>query len=307
MSYVLYFTSLSDIESLLEAEKFGLLHRIKLSAAKRGKTRPTSVKRKISKSMAGTSNFAGKEHSSKGKQNISDGRGNYDPIKGKKWYVRKADSKTYRKNRNPSEVVYQHGREVRKGKGLPESFISFCDFIIEGRDADLYHGTTMNNAMKILRSGKIHASYNGQTSLTRDKSVASTFGNEGVHFKINQRTLSQTKKITPTDWHKGGSVRDERGSKSRDTTMGRSEAEESVKGDVHLKHVHTLVMHKDDYHAMAGPKTEHEKAHEKAAKEGRTEMLPGSASSHRTRMKKTKEFHSLLDKHGIKLELSDKR
>jgi hypothetical protein len=75
MSYVLYFTSLSDIESLLEAEKFGLLHRIKLSAAKRGRTRPTSVKRKISKSMAGTSNFAGKEHSSQGKQKISDGSG----------------------------------------------------------------------------------------------------------------------------------------------------------------------------------------------------------------------------------------
>jgi len=125
-----YFISIADLHSSLdEAEKFGLLHRIKLSVAKKGKPRPTSVKRKISKSMKGTSNFAGKEHSSKGKQNISDGRGSYDPIKGKKWYVNKHTSKTWRKTRNPTEVIYQHGRIVRKGKGLPEEFVSFKNFI----------------------------------------------------------------------------------------------------------------------------------------------------------------------------------
>jgi hypothetical protein len=192
-----------------------------------------------------------------------------------------------------------------------KTFKTFADSLIEGRDADLYHGTSMNKAIKILRAGKIHASYNGHTSLSRDKSVAKTFANKSddhpVVFKVNQRTLSQTKKITPTDWHMGGSIKDERGSKSRDTTIRRSEAEESVKGDVHLKHVHTVVMHKDDYHHMAGPKTEHEKAHEAAAKRGESEMRPGSASSHRNRMKKTKEFHSLLDKHGLKLELTNKR
>lgn len=196
-----------------------------------------------------------------------------------------------------------------------KTFKQFRESLIEGRDADLYHGTSFKHAMKILRSGKIHASYNGHTSLTRDRSFARSFShrhdtgfdhNPGVHFKVNQRTLSQTRRITPTDWHLGGSVKDEKHAADRDHSERRSESEESVKGDIHLKHVHTLVMHKDDYHAMAGPKTEHEKAHEKAAKEGRTEMLPGSASSHRTRMKKTKEFHSLLDKHGIKLELSDK-
>ena len=171
MSYVLYFTSLSDIESLLEAEKFGLLHRIKLSAAKRGRTRPTSVKRKISKSMAGTSNFAGKEHSSQGKQKISDGRGNYDPIKGKKWYVRKADSKTYRKNSNPSEVVYQHGRVVRKGKGLPEStmytFKQFAEDVInynhhstswQVRDNDTKR-MKYDNPHVIIKSAKPHIDY----------------------------------------------------------------------------------------------------------------------------------------------------
>jgi len=120
--------SLLDFSYLFEAEKFGIRHRIKLSVAKKGKPRPSSVRRKISKSMAGKSNFAGKEHTSKGKQNISDGRGDYDPIKGKKWYVTKSSGKTYRKNRNPSEVIYQHGRVVRKGKGLPESFASFREF-----------------------------------------------------------------------------------------------------------------------------------------------------------------------------------
>lgn len=80
--------------------------------------------------MAGKSNFAGKKHSAKGKENISIGRGDYDPIKGKKWYVRKKDSKTYRKDRNPTEVLYQHGRIVRKGKGLPEEFQSFKTFLL---------------------------------------------------------------------------------------------------------------------------------------------------------------------------------
>jgi len=187
--------------------------------------------------------------------------------------------------------------------------IKFKQFISEGRDADLYHGTSMSRAMKILRSGKIHASYNGHTSLTRDKSTAQTFAHKSdgpVIFKVNQRTLSHTKKIIPTDWHMGGSVRDEKHAKDRETEMRRSESEEAVKGDIHLKHVHTLVMHKDDYHAMAGPKTEHEIAHEAAAKRGEYEMRPGSATSYRNRMKKTKEFHSLLDKHGIKLHLSNK-
>jgi hypothetical protein len=145
--------------------------------------------------------------------------------------------------------------------------------------------------------------------LTRDKSVASNYGHEGVHFKINQRSLSQTKKITPTDWHMGGSVKDGKNKKDREPIMRRSEAEESVKGDVHIKHAHTLVMHKDDYHRMAGPKTEHEKAHETAAKKGEEKpwWIPASATSHRNRMRKTKKFHSLLDKHGIKLELTNKR
>jgi len=121
-----YFSSLAHLHaSLQEAEKFGLLHRIKLSVAKKGKPRPTSVKRKISKSMKGSSNFAGKEHSSLDKQKISDGRGDYDPIKDKKWYINKYSGKTWRKTRNPTEVIYQHGRIVRGGKGLPEEFTTF--------------------------------------------------------------------------------------------------------------------------------------------------------------------------------------
>jgi hypothetical protein len=125
-------SSILDFSYLFEAEKFGIRHRIKLSVAKKGKPRPSSVKKKISQSMAGKSNFAGKEHTSKGKQNISDGRGDYDPIKGKKWYVTKSSGKTYRKERNPSEVIYQHGRIVRKGKGLPEEFNSFLNYLSSG-------------------------------------------------------------------------------------------------------------------------------------------------------------------------------
>lgn len=113
-----------------EAAQFSALHRQKLSVRKRGRALPFAVKRKISQSMKGTSNFAGKSHTSIGKQNISDGRGHYDPIKGKKWYVNKHTSKTWRKTRNPTEVIFQHGRIVRRGKGLPEGVIAFKDYII---------------------------------------------------------------------------------------------------------------------------------------------------------------------------------
>lgn len=105
-----FFTSLADIDSFLSEEKLTLRHRIKLSVAKKGKPRPSSVKKRISQSMKGKSNFEGQKHTSKGKENISIGRGDYDPIKGKKWYVNKRTGKTWRKDRNPTETLYKHGR-----------------------------------------------------------------------------------------------------------------------------------------------------------------------------------------------------
>lgn len=73
-------------------------------------SRPSSVKKKISASMKGKSNFEGQKHTSLGKKHISIGRGDYDPIKGKKWYVNKRTGKTWRKDRNPTETLYKHGR-----------------------------------------------------------------------------------------------------------------------------------------------------------------------------------------------------
>ena len=109
--------------TLSESEKFGLLHRIKLSVSKKGRARPSSVKKKISQTMKGKSNFKGQAHSKSDRDKISSARGHYDPIGDKKWFVKKDSGKTIRKRVNPSGVIYQHGRRVRK-----ESFMSFQQF-----------------------------------------------------------------------------------------------------------------------------------------------------------------------------------
>lgn len=268
--------SLPHYDFLYESEKFSIRHRIKLSVAKKGKPRPDSVRRKISAKMSGKSNHEGKKHSSKAKQNISDGRGNYDPIKGKKWYVTKSSGKTYRKERNPSEVIYQHGRIVRKGKGLPESFMSFSNYIIEGRDADLFHGTSIDSVHSILKDGHIKASSdNNHVSLSRSEDHAKEHSMGEAYFKINQRTLSHTHKITPTDWHMGGSIKgsERHDDWSRDKENRRSESEEAVKGNIPLKHAHTLVINKKEHDRMSPEKRE--------------------------------ELHGHLKRHNIKLERKD--
>lgn len=119
---MIFIRSLSTT-TLSESEKFGLLHRIKLSVAKKGRARPSSVKKKISQSMKGKSNFEGQAHSKSDRDKISSGRGHYDPIGDKKWFVKKDSGKTIRKRVNPSGVIYQTGRRVRK-----ESFMSFNQF-----------------------------------------------------------------------------------------------------------------------------------------------------------------------------------
>ncbi len=120
---MIFIPSLNPSITLSEAEKFGLLHRIKLSVRKKGRSRPSSVKKKISQSMKGKSNFQGQTHSKSDRDKISSGRGHYDPIGDKKWFVKKASGKTIRKRVNPSGVIYQHGRKIRR-----ESFMSFQQF-----------------------------------------------------------------------------------------------------------------------------------------------------------------------------------
>lgn len=71
--------------------------------------------------------------------------------------------------------------------------------LLEGRDAPLYHCTSLLNAIKILESGVIKGSRfstGGGVSLTRDKTYWVGASSQ-VQFVIDQRKLSQNVKIVP--------------------------------------------------------------------------------------------------------------
>lgn len=118
--------------------------------------------------------------------------------------------------------------------------LSFNEFVTESKSAPLYHGTDINTIMKILRSGKIKASSNGRVSTTRSP-TESGYTDEG-YFVLDQLKLSYNRKITPTDWHMGGSLEDNADKMEVDHEMRRSESEESIKGDIPLKYVKELVI-----------------------------------------------------------------
>lgn len=80
----------------------------KLGKGKRGKTRPPHVRRKISRSMAGQSNFEGEKHTTASKQKIADTRGHDDRVDGRKWIENKTSGKTYRRYTKPDN--YRWGR-----------------------------------------------------------------------------------------------------------------------------------------------------------------------------------------------------
>ena len=88
--------------------------------------RSYKTKLKISKTMQGTSNFAGKEHSIGSKAKISTGRGKRNPIGNKKWFVHNDTAKTLRKTQNPGGL-FRRGRIAGRSEGIEvRSFINFC-------------------------------------------------------------------------------------------------------------------------------------------------------------------------------------
>lgn len=91
-------------------------HKAAIGRAHKGNSHSAETRRKIARSMAGKANHAGKKHSGLAKERISSARGHYDPIKGKKWIVRKASGKTFRKKSVPDTARYQYGRYVRTFK-----------------------------------------------------------------------------------------------------------------------------------------------------------------------------------------------
>lgn len=82
---------------------------MKLAKGKKGKHRPSAVRRAIARAMAGHSNFQGKRHSDSAKQRIGDARGHDDRIDGRKWIAQKRTGKTYRKYSLPDND-YRYGR-----------------------------------------------------------------------------------------------------------------------------------------------------------------------------------------------------
>ena len=88
---------------------------------------------------------------------------------------------------------------------------TFNQFLTEGRDAPLYHGTDVDSAIRILNANKLVGSYNDHNaptiSLTRSIRYAQHFAKdkfsdtvETIVFELDQRKLSQTYKIVPYNY-----------------------------------------------------------------------------------------------------------
>ena len=87
--------------------------------------RPYKVRKKISATMQGTSNFAGQTHSIGSKAKISDKRGHYNPIRTKKWFVHGDTAETKRKTQNPGGL-FRRGRTVKENQ-----MKSFIEYVVE--------------------------------------------------------------------------------------------------------------------------------------------------------------------------------
>lgn len=89
---------------------------------------------------------------------------------------------------------------------------TFKEFITEGRDAPLYHGTTLDTAMQILKHDMIQGRTNhenrilginkpgstGGVSLSRSFKISEWFGE--VIFELDQRKLTHNYRINPVQF-----------------------------------------------------------------------------------------------------------
>ena len=76
------------------------LHKAAIASAHRGSRHNAETKSKISSSMSGKANHAGKKHSTASKDRIRHQRGHDDRIDGASWIVNRSD-KTYRRHSAP--------------------------------------------------------------------------------------------------------------------------------------------------------------------------------------------------------------
>lgn len=76
---------------------------------------------------------------------------------------------------------------------------SFEQFIAEGRDAPIYHTSTLSDAAKIIKTNVLKMGNNGSISFTREIRHAEWFND--VIFVLNQAKLAQNYKLIPI-WDK---------------------------------------------------------------------------------------------------------
>lgn len=128
--------------------------------------------------------------------------------------------------------------------------------LTEGKIAPLYHGTTIFDAVQILKSGVIKPSeYTGHVSLTRNPKLwfgdgEAGFGN--VQFVIDQHKLSHNHKIRPTDYYFNGEAESDSPLYDEENSIRnrRSESEERVNKAISLKYVKEIWISnsvEDDY------------------------------------------------------------
>jgi len=105
--------------------------------------------------------------------------------------------------------------------------IKFNEFLAEGRDAPLYHGSTFHNGIRIIKDGIIDPKTTQNikitrgaldtrlikgVSLTRNLSFAKRWVNPDTElqtkiiFVIDQGKLSRSRKIIPFNFHNSGSL-----------------------------------------------------------------------------------------------------
>jgi len=103
-------------------EKMSGIHKFAIAQAHRGSHMDPKTKAKISKTMAGHSNFQGKKHSTDEKDRIRHARGHDDRIQGKRWIVN-AGEKTYRRISAPN------GFKVGQRNWVKEERMTFKEYL----------------------------------------------------------------------------------------------------------------------------------------------------------------------------------
>lgn len=114
---------LLELLATLNERAMSPYHKEKIAAAHRGNRQSAETKKKISRSMDGKSNFAGKKHTDHAKDLIGAKRGSDDRIRGRRWIVNRA-GKTYRRYKAPGD--FKIGQ-----RKYNESLCSFKDFIAD--------------------------------------------------------------------------------------------------------------------------------------------------------------------------------